>query len=221
MMILSYAGQILLDNHTMGSYNIVQWSDIHLAVKGPGGAPKRPRAELDGDDTVDTTILRNDPQLVKDVLKVEQLDILKHITTLSDSELASLNAVLLKERSVERTVLALSKWAPGMGDLLDFEAKTSARISVCKAHAAQITKEGMLASKFNDGAEGFQVVKFKRFVQGLLTLRGIEGSGAAASAVPSRRARRVSPAFEEDSSGDESGAAASAAPARRSRFPWF
>jgi hypothetical protein len=220
-MILSYAGQILLDNHTMGSYNIVQWSDIHLAVKGPGGAPKRPRAELDGDDTVDTTILRNDPQLVKEVLKVEQLDILKHITTLSDSELAAMNAALLKERNIDRVYLVMSKWAPGMGDLLDFEAKMTERITVCKAHAAQLTKVAMHATKFNDGAEGFQLMKFKRFVQGLLTLRGIEVSGAAAS-VPSRRARRVSPALEEASSGEESGtAAASAAPTRRGLFRWL
>jgi hypothetical protein len=45
-MFLSFAGHLLDDSRTMGSYSIDQHADIHLAVRGPGGG-KRARAGAD------------------------------------------------------------------------------------------------------------------------------------------------------------------------------
>jgi hypothetical protein len=200
VMFLTFAGHILDDSRTLGSYNIDQHADIHLAVRGPGGA-KRPRTEP-AEEMIDTTPLTSDHELVRRVLTLTEFSLSSHTASLNHEVLMSLNSELATTRHIDRATAIIASYSPGMKDCDEWFLRCKARHTAATAHAAVLTEKAMAESRWHDSVEGFGLAKFKRFIAGLAVAAeaGKEKTSASSTrlAPVPRRARTESDEEEEE-----------------------
>jgi hypothetical protein len=147
---------------------------------------KRARGSHDLDDSgeADTTPLRSDHPLVKQVLELESYDVCDMLDQLTIDDLRALHVSIAKEKNATRGMAALSLFTPGMPDLIDYERRIVERTKVCKSHGTSLTEDALKKSRFWDPVDGFAMAKLKRHIEGLLAVK---------SHKPAAKARTLSP----------------------------
>ena len=165
---------------------------------------------------IDTTPLSSDPVRVKCILEQKSYDTLEHVNGMEPAQLKDLWEDIFKEKNLDRALLAISKHAPHMADLKVFKEKLDERCTAAEAHSFNLTVESLTKSRFWDVAAGFELAKYKRHIQGLISVKA--GGGAKKT---SKKARTLSPVLTPEPSDDEPVAAAAAAPVVSRRFGFF
>ena len=143
-------------------------------------------------------------------------DTLTHVNGLEPAELKDLWDDISKQKNLDSSLLAISKHAPHMADLNVFKEKLAERCTAAEAHSFNLTVESLTQSRFWDVAAGFELAKYKRHIQGLISVKA--GGGAKKT---SKKARTLSPVLTPEPSDDETVAAAAAAPVVSRRFGFF
>ena len=165
---------------------------------------------------IDFTPLQSDHPRVKEILELDELNLVTRFAELSPRSLQSLHLALGKEKNVDRAISTVSLYVPGMLDLTTYETKLLARIKIAKAKALDLTTVAITQSKFCDD-DGVQLAKIKRHIAGLVSVKCERVVDKK-----QKKARTLSPVLTPEPSDDERTAAAAAAPARRGLMGgWF
>ncbi len=152
-------------------------------------------------------------------MELKSYDALTHVNGLEPDELKDLWEGITKEKNIDRALLAISRHAPHMADLRAYMAKIDERVTTADVHSHNITVESLMASRFWDVASGFELAKYKRHVQGLISVKSGRGSAGKKT---DKKARTTSPPLSlVPSDAEEESSEPRAASARRPFFTWF
>ena len=168
------------------------------------------RGRLDMNAEADTRALRTDVPRVKAALEVRSYNLVDHIRSMDPSELHELHEAITKEKSCERALKTLARFAPAMPDLYQWKADLDVRCATAESHSHAVTTEALAKSQFFDDMDGFMLTKLKRYVSGLHAVNVMkpnEDKGEGTAQAPSRKAKTLSDGDEdadEDEEDDES-----------------
>jgi hypothetical protein len=209
---LLFAGRELKDTDTLKSADVVEGSDMHLALRGEGGAKGLGGKDVGGTkrDMSSFTVMATDHRLVKDVLRLQEFDVIDWLQEMEPEAFATLNAAVQKERNGDRVLAALVPHVKELQDLEEMCERLQDRLEVARANTKEVLKRSLCNGNYYDETTGVEVKKLKTLLSGIMTVK--------TSAVRKSKKSRASSPDEDRTSG---AAGSTDGSTRHGLFSWF
>jgi hypothetical protein len=166
---LIFAGKELEDGALLSSYGLKKKDCLNLVGRLVAG----------GKDVVGSTkrdmssfsVMATDHRLVKDVLRLQEFDVIDWLQEMEPEDFAILNAAVQKERNGDRVLAALVPHVKELQDLEEMCERLRDRLEVARANTKEVLKRSLCNCNYYDETTGVEVKKLKTLLAGIMTVK--------------------------------------------------